>query len=64
MGEVIAVDLWDVVRTSRFLGKSKVWIYRAVRKGMLPHLRVGNALRFSPVALERWVQQNSSPAIG
>jgi excisionase family DNA binding protein len=62
MGSVIPMDLWDVERTAQFFGKSVTWVYRMARAGKIPSIRVGGEYRFSPVQLQRWVEEHTRGA--
>jgi excisionase family DNA binding protein len=47
-------DLMDVSTTCAFLGKSKPWLYRAMRTEGLPARRMGKRWTFSKSELEAW----------
>lgn len=37
------------------LGISKALVWRLCRQGLLPHVRLGRAVKFCPLALEAWI---------
>jgi excisionase family DNA binding protein len=37
------------------LGMTTDWIYREVRAGRLPHLRLGRYVRFRPESIDSWL---------
>ena len=53
----------DVCRAARFLGVSKVTIYRYVAARQIPHLRIGRRLLFDPDELESWRAAHRVPTI-
>ena len=42
---------------------SKIAVYDAVRRNLIPHVRIGRRVRFDPEALKTWVQ-NGGTATG
>jgi excisionase family DNA binding protein len=50
--------LWDVNDVAQFLSVSRSWIYQRAEQGLLPHLRVGNLLRFEPDVLREFVRRD------
>ncbi len=40
--------LWTVAQTAKYLQVSTSWVYRAVERGELPHLKLGGLVRFVP----------------
>ena len=47
--------LWTVRELARFLGLHEKTVYRLVRSGDLPCVRVRNRVRFHPTDVLRWV---------
>jgi len=47
--------LWDVKDVARYLRASRSWTYKAAEKGLIPSIRVGALLRFSPSAIREHV---------
>ena len=43
-----------------YLGVSKARVYQACHEGLLPHVRLGRSLRFSPDELAAWADNNGS----
>jgi excisionase family DNA binding protein len=38
------------------LGMSRVWVYKAAERGMLPFYRVGDAIRFDPGEIRSYLE--------
>lgn len=47
--------LWNVARAAQELSLSRAHVYRLVREKRIPHIRVGESIRFSPAALQKWL---------
>ncbi len=47
--------LLEVDDVARYLGMRTDWVYREVRAGRLPHIRLGRAVRFRRDSIEAWV---------
>src|SRR5689334_7185914 len=43
------------------LKMSKPALYEAVRRGLVPHVRIGKRIRFDLDAIERWLESGGSP---
>ena len=43
-----AERLWTVAQAANYLHCSVSWVYRAVEKGEMPHLKLGGLVRFVP----------------
>ena len=43
-------------------GTTVSWVRSAVRRKILPIVRVGRLLRFRPEDIEKWIEQQRSPA--
>ena len=39
-----------------YLGVRTDWVYREVRAGRLPHIRLGRAVRFRRESIEAWIE--------
>ena len=50
--------LWDAKEVAEFLGASRAWVYGRAEAGLLPHLRIGNLIRFEPDVLKAFVRQD------
>jgi excisionase family DNA binding protein len=50
--------LLDVREAAEFLGRSVNSMYLDCRAGLVPHYRVGNALRFDLDELKAWLESN------
>lgn len=51
-------NLWKVDDVMRFIGVGRTWVYEAARRNALPHVRLGNTLRFEPDEVRAWVAKN------
>jgi excisionase family DNA binding protein len=47
-------SLWDVNDIAAFLKVSRSWVYQRAAAGLLPCIKVGGLLRFSPRAIREW----------
>ncbi len=45
------------VEVAELLRKSKSWVYAAVERGELPHLRIGRDLRFKRADIDAWLER-------
>ncbi len=61
--EVVGKRLLNVRETAQYLGLQVDTIYRKARLRELPSVKVGRALRFDVLALQRYVEQNSIKTI-
>ena len=41
---------------ARYLGMRTDWVYREVRAGRLPHIRLGRAVRFRRESIDAWLE--------
>jgi excisionase family DNA binding protein len=56
-------QLWDARDVAHFLKVSRSWVYQKVEAGLLPHLRIGNLVRFDSAAIQAFAHgQHSAPA--
>ncbi|RKG63513.1 DNA-binding protein [Corallococcus sp. CA054B] len=46
--------LWDANDVADFLKVSRSWVYQHAASGLLPLLKIGGLLRFSPSAIRTW----------
>lgn len=51
--------LFPIKTAAAYLGFSEKTLYRLVRKGAIPHTRVGRAIRFDINTLQEWIRRNS-----
>jgi excisionase family DNA binding protein len=58
--EVVS-ELLTVAEAADYLRMSRHWLYRRIAEGQFPHIRVGRAVRFRAVDLDRWL---SSQKVG
>lgn len=45
-----------------YLGVRTDWVYREVRAGRLPHIRLGRAVRFRRESIEAWIESRERGA--
>jgi excisionase family DNA binding protein len=57
-----ASRLLEVDDVANFLGMRTDWVYREVRAGRLPHIRLGRAVRFRRESIEAWIQSQERAA--
>ena len=48
--------LLEADEVARYLGMRTDWVYREVRAGRLPHIRLGRAVRFRRESIEAWLE--------
>lgn len=60
--EALVKPLLTKKQAAALLGKKESWVAYAAQCGLLGFVRVGQALRFQPEAIERWVREHSVPA--
>lgn len=41
-------------------GKSLPWIYKGIREGKIPFVRIGRSVRFKPSELETWLAEREN----
>ncbi len=58
MSSVAIPRLLNVVEAAEFLGRGVNTLYLDCRAGLIPHYRVGNALRFDLDELRAWLESN------
>lgn len=54
----IVLELLTVKELARELKVTEPWIYRKVKAGELPYLRIGGLLRFQRTEISKWLQGN------
>lgn len=52
-------EVMDVRGVALYLGFSPATIYSKVRDADIPHVRIGNSLRFPKSEIDRWLSQNT-----
>jgi excisionase family DNA binding protein len=50
-----ASRLLEAEDVATYLGVRTDWVYREVRAGRLPHIRLGRAVRFRRESIEAWI---------
>jgi excisionase family DNA binding protein len=50
--------LLTVEDVAHCLGMTTAWVYRKVKIGELPHIRIGNRIRFRTSDLDQWLQDH------
>jgi len=51
-----AARLLEAEDVANYLGMRTDWVYREVRAGRLPHIRLGRAVRFRRESIEAWLE--------
>jgi excisionase family DNA binding protein len=51
-----ASRLLEAEDVADYLGMRTDWVYREVRAGRLPHIRLGRAVRFRRQSIEAWLE--------
>ena len=59
-GTPIVSPLVSVGPVAQYLGVTRAVCYELCRSGILPHVRVGRRIRFSPEAILDWVADGGS----
>lgn len=52
-------EVMDVDGVAAYLGFSSSTIYNKVRESDIPHVRIGNALRFPKAEIDKWLSRNT-----
>ena len=50
-------ELMTAQEISRLLKVSRIWPYRAAKKGLIPYYRMGDPVRFSRIGVEAYLQK-------
>lgn len=53
-------EVMDVAGVAAYLGFSTSTIYDKVQTKDIPHVRLGNSLRFPKVVIDRWLEENTT----
>jgi excisionase family DNA binding protein len=54
-------ELWTAAEVSTITKLAKSTIYEGVRDGVIPHLRIGTAIRFRPSEVTAWLDRHAKP---
>jgi excisionase family DNA binding protein len=54
-------ELWTAAEVSARTKLAKSTIYEGVRDGVIPHLRIGHAIRFRPSDVKAWLDRHVKP---
>lgn len=54
--------LLEAEDVAEYLGMRTDWVYREVRAGRLPHIRLGRAVRFRRESIEAWLDSRERVA--
>ncbi len=63
--DVVTAPLLRPQDACRLLAVSRSWLYDAVARGVVPHVRLGGPagpLRFDPADLEKWINDQKEKA--
>ena len=63
MGKVLSVaegeEVWTIRDLANYLRCHTSTVYRLVKKGDIPHFRIGSDIRFRRVAIKNWLDKQS-----
>ncbi len=54
--------LLEAEDVAHYLGMRTDWVYREVRAGRLPHIRLGRAVRFRRESIDAWIESRERGA--
>ena len=54
--------LLEADEVAEYLGMRTDWVYREVRAGRLPHIRLGRAVRFRRESIDAWLEARERAA--
>jgi excisionase family DNA binding protein len=57
-----ASRLLEAEDVANYLGMRTDWVYREVRAGRLPHIRLGRAVRFRRESIDAWIESRERGA--
>lgn len=57
--EPLRGDVMDVAGVAEYLGFSPSTIYEKVQTKDIPHVRIGNSLRFPKTVIDRWLEEST-----
>lgn len=60
--EPLRGEVMDVAGVAEYLGFSPSTIYEKVQSKDIPHVRIGNSLRFPKAVIDRWLEANTIQA--
>ena len=55
--------LWMAPEIAGIVNASTAWVFKAAKRGLLPHFRIGAMLRFDPEAVRQWVSEQAAPSL-
>ncbi len=58
-----ASRLLEAEDVADYLGMRTDWVYREVRAGRLPHIRLGRAVRFRRESIEAWLESHERASL-
>ncbi len=62
---VASSRLLEADDVARYIGMTTDWIYREVRAGRMPHIRLGRCVRFRRESIDAWLAaRERGPAAG
>ena len=57
-------DILTVDQASDYLAVARSTLYKLIQRGLVPHMKIGGAVRFSRRMLLEWVETESKKSIG
>jgi excisionase family DNA binding protein len=58
--EQVEPRLLEAEDVAQLLGMKTDWVYREVRAGRLPHIRLGRFVRFRRESIDAWLEANET----
>ena len=55
-GQAAPDRLLEAEDVARYIGMTADWVYREVRAGRMPHIRLGRYVRFRRESIDAWLQ--------
>lgn len=53
--------LLDARTVAELLGENERWVYQQAKKKKIPSMRLGKYWKFSPSALQKWLERQQTP---
>jgi excisionase family DNA binding protein len=50
----------DAKEVAELFGENERWVYRQAKSKEIPSIKIGKYLKFSPAALQRWLEKKNS----
>jgi excisionase family DNA binding protein len=53
-------NLFDAKKVAELFGETERWVYQQAKSKEIPSIKIGKYLKFSPAALQRWLEKKNS----